>query len=371
MGEQGLAKQPLRTEWSFLSPEELPKGEFSLDVAIGPLLGSAFTGQQIGESIIAIRSSSLIKKRSEALLGRETVAAGLFSHAHGDEKLIEPLLRFGRVAALPRARVTTKLGPAEVALVEGHAAEGMSGAPVFVTGDEGSWRLLGLHSGHFTNRNPVEATLSEGREAADLLSSQSHAGIAVVTPAWRIWELLGSRILEKRRRSVASEMREFPWRFRDRRHRELRGVVYSEAFYSTMSDHPEAQRGHHEYLIHSPSHDPYFTATEELECHSNGAASLGEIDAVMAAVLNEWPSITWSGAGVGVGPVSGRIQLDGQQGEVTLYADANGHVRAIYLSGFWHDVDWARFRDAQEGLGKSLGQFLWIADVARGDYAAD
>ena len=371
MGEQGLTSQPIRMQWLYLSPEDLPHNEWSLDLAVGPLLRSAFTGHQIGESLTAVSSSDVIKSRSTMLLGQETVTAGLFAHSHGDENLIEPVLRFGRVAALPRTTVDSGMGKAEAVLVEGHAAEGMSGAPVFVRNDAGQFDLLGLHVGHFTNRAPVDISPRPGgnHEIANGLSSKTHAGVAIVTPAWRIWELLDAPNFMEQRRAVEDEIRDFPWRFRDRRHREIRGVVFSEALFPSMSDHPEAQRGHYEYLIHSPADDPYCTYMDELECNTHGAAALGEVDAVKAAVAAEWPSVGWTKTESA--QVSGRIQLDDQLGEVTLYADQAGQVRAIYLSGFWRGIDWGCFREARVGLERSLKRTLWFADVPRGDYAVD
>lgn len=371
MGEQGLAVQPIRTKWLYLNPEDLPPNEWSLDLAIGPLFGSAFTGHQIGESLIAVPSSNVTKQRSATLLGRETVTAGLFTHSHGDENIIEPVLRFGRVAALPRTAVDSGMGKSEAVLVEGHAAEGMSGAPVFVRNDAGHFDLLGLHVGHFTNRSPVKISPSpdKAHEIAGDLSSRAHAGVAIVTPAWRIWELLNSSNIVEHRRSVEDEIRDFPWRFRDRRHREIRGVVFSKASYPSMSDHPEAQRGHYEYLIHSPADDPYFTYMDELECNTHGAAELGEVDAVKAAVSAEWPSVVWTKTEVA--QVSGRVQLAGQLGELTLYVSPAGQVRAIYLSGFWDEINWGCFREARVGLERRLKRTLWFADVPRGDYAVD
>jgi hypothetical protein len=371
MGEQGLAVQPIRTQWSYLSPEDLPLNEWSLDLAVGPLLGSAFTGHQIGESLIAVPLSNVIENRSTKLLGQETVTAGLFAHSHGDEDIIEPVLRFGRVAAVPRTTVESGMGKAEAVLVEGHAAEGMSGAPVFVRSDSGGFDLLGIHVGHFTNRSPVINSPRPGgdHEISGDFSSRTHAGVAIVTPAWRIRDLLNSPSVMEHRRSVEEEIRDFPWRFRDRRHREIRGVVFSKADYPSMSDHPEAQRGRYEYLIHSPADDPYCTYTDELECNTHGAAELGEVDAVRAAVAAEWPSVVWAKAEIA--QVSGHVELGGQLGELTLYADPVGQVRAIYLSGFWREIDWGRFREARVGLERSLKRTLWFADVVRGSYAAD
>lgn len=371
MGEQGLAKHPIRTKWSYLPFEDLQPDEWNLDLAVGTLFGSGFTGNQIGESLIAIPLSDVIEHRSTKLLGQETVTAGLFAHSHGDEDLIEPVLRFGRVAGVPRTVVESGLGRAEAVLVECHAAEGMSGSPVFVRNDSGHFDLLGIHVGHFTNRTPLTNTQHPGgnHEIAVNFSSRTHAGIAIVTPAWRIRELLNSPNVVEHRNSVEDEVRDFPWRFRDRRHRATRGVVLSRAFYPSMSDHPEAQRGPYEYLIHSPADDPYCTFTDELECNTRGAARLGEVDAVSAAVAAEWPSVVWTIAEVA--RVSGQVELGGQLGDLTLYADTVGQVRAIYLSGFWQQIDWAHFREARVGLERSLKRILWFADVARGDYASD
>lgn len=369
MGEQGLAVQPIEVDWKYLSPEDLPADEWCLDLAIGMLTESAFTGHRIGDSTVGILSSDLVAGPLNAMLGRETVTAGLFSSAHGDAGSIEPVLRFGRVSSLPRTKVEAGMGRAEAVLVEGHAAAGMSGAPVFVHDGGSSWQLLGLHSGHFTVHSPVRTNAVVTASPDDGLSVESHVGMAIVTPAWRIRAMLDSRGLRRHRQRVEAEIRDFPWRFRDRRHRKIRGIVFAAAKYESMSEHPEASRGSHEYLIHAPAGDPYCTYGNELEWNTHGAERLGPVESLASAVSTVWPAIDWSEESPS--RVTGRISIDGQDGEVTLYVDPQRFVRAIYLSDFLTGIGWERLQEVCTALERELARRLWLADITFGSYVVD
>lgn len=141
--------------------------------------------------------------------GDELYFPGLFVR-HRGERRIEPILRQGTVAAMPLDPVNTGLGPASVYLAEVRSMGGFSGSPVFVHMD--MWRVtprisddvidelgeapaqdsfFGLVHGHYD----VKAMMDGG--PLDL--QDVNMGIAVITPAQRVRELIELPELEEMR----------------------------------------------------------------------------------------------------------------------------------------------------------------------------
>ena len=127
-------------------------------------------------------------------VGDEVCAIGLFSSYPGANKN-EPIIRFGRIAAMPEHQVyVNDIGNIDAYLVECRSTGGMSGAPVLII--ERHWDrvepfkvfptyelfLLGMIQGHF---RVIEEPGGDGCE--DILEN---AHVATVIPAEKIGEVL-------------------------------------------------------------------------------------------------------------------------------------------------------------------------------------
>jgi hypothetical protein len=136
--------------------------------------------------------------------GDEVFLSGLFSY-HPGNKVIEPILRFGHLSLVPREPVSIRiksepepLAKCEAFLVEAQTWEGQSGSPVFAYEDNGrpgplSMKMIGIAHGYTTERLGAGAT-----------GPYVNAGITVVVPAYRVWELLtrGDVVDDQNRRAA-------------------------------------------------------------------------------------------------------------------------------------------------------------------------
>jgi hypothetical protein len=135
-----------------------------------------------------------VVRDNEIGIGDEVAIVGLFANRTGMSRNI-PIARVGNIAALPEEPIATKLGPTPAYLIEARSIGGLSGSPVFahlgtsrVIG--GSLRLaqspvmplLGLIHGHYDE--------SSTDEVASSSRSNVNMGVAVVTPAERILEII-------------------------------------------------------------------------------------------------------------------------------------------------------------------------------------
>jgi hypothetical protein len=345
MEEQGLARTPLVDyDWQFMRPADLPDRETALDIAVAPLRGSGFTGLQFGRSLRAVDLELCVPGPSYDLLGLETASAGLFVHYSGNTEHIDPILRFGQIAALPRVAVRSEYGVTEAVLVESSSGAGMSGAPVFVR--EGTrWSLLGVHVGHYLDSQRAE---TEGA----VQKFDTHASVGIVAPAWRIRaDLL--RLVADHQRETDAEIDLFPWRFVDRRHRELRGVVLSESFYQDMTDYTLEEARHWDYLFYRPrvtgGFDARFSTGAEFEWNEEIPEPLAPRGSVVAALQNLLGSIAWSRAGDRL--QRGTVTFYDETTEVDLFLDPRDQVRVIRLTSAWKELD----RTVLEGVMTVLG----------------
>ena len=178
-------------------------------------------------AIEAFVSESSIENDGRRIeLGDELFFAGLF-WPHAGEKRNIPIVRIGNVAALRSEPVLNREGqPMDAYLVETHSIGGLSGSPVFIdvhaakasfAGEtpffKGNYpvkyRLMGLVHGHFqASEIEPDVVVGDGRESIDI-----NTGIAIVTPAERIMEVLElfakeeEKERETRRSSIASDSR--------------------------------------------------------------------------------------------------------------------------------------------------------------------
>ena len=137
--------------------------------------------------------------------GEEVFMSGLFGYHYGTERAI-PIVRVGNIAAMPEEKVNTRLGPMDAYLIESRSLKGLSGSPVFLhlgiirqvdgqigfavkTPVRGGFiSLLGIVHGHFR----VDGLELDDMGTEDLASNETilNAGIAIVTPVWRMMEVL-------------------------------------------------------------------------------------------------------------------------------------------------------------------------------------
>jgi len=156
-----------------------------------------------------------IASREWVDVGDEVFVTGLFTLAPG-QKRNTPIVRTGNIAMIPSEQIQTELGFSDVYLVEGRSIGGLSGSPVFVRRTEtfkiqlpdkritevncpGPFKLLGLMQGHWII-DPSEANNASIRH----VQKGVNAGIAIVTPAIKILEILNQSGM-KMMRDLAEE----------------------------------------------------------------------------------------------------------------------------------------------------------------------
>lgn len=137
--------------------------------------------------------------------GDEVFFAGLFT-SHVGQKRNQPLLRFGRVSLMPEDKIEWKEAGKEAKLMDLYLLEcqsfgGNSGAPVFfqlnplrtpgkIHMGGPQIYLAGIMTGSFLHGNKVQIT-----DTVKNLVSVQNIGIAAVTPAHKLYEILYSKEL--------------------------------------------------------------------------------------------------------------------------------------------------------------------------------
>jgi len=165
------------------------------DVAVfrGPtnLAGTSSLAYEIGGAGLVTRATMAEENIG---IGDEVFISGLFV-SHVGRLRNEPIVRVGNIASIPAERVTTRLGDADVFLVEMRSLGGLSGSPAFVHEplrkfnildhvkfsafrEEPGFALLGMVQGHF--------------EMPPLMldPERVNMGIAIITPAVKIVEAI-------------------------------------------------------------------------------------------------------------------------------------------------------------------------------------
>lgn len=143
--------------------------------------------------------------------GSDVFFTGLFAHQFAQEVADQrnhPIVRFGKVALVIDEKINWgKLkDPTELYLIESASYGGNSGSPVyFYLGAErepGSimvgapiLKLAGVMLGTFTETNPITVI-----ETGTVPVSKSSIGIALVVPAYKLYEILFSDELKKHRK---------------------------------------------------------------------------------------------------------------------------------------------------------------------------
>jgi hypothetical protein len=323
MGGQGGSYTLLpKEDWRLTRHENLRNGEDWVDLACQRYRGPSYSGHIIGKSTYAVSVDDLIDLErvdydSHPPLGIETVTVGLLSHISNSDR-IEPAMLFGRLAVAPLGPIQGRYGRQEsLLLVESNAAQGMSGAPVFVkAGERGSdVCLLGVHVGHFLDRSH-----GQGNE----FGFAQHSRIGLVAPAARLHDLLYSADLVAERRMVEEEVEGASWRFLDPRHRQRFGVsIVSEQF------HDLAIYGH----IHPLFEERYlFINPSKLDGVGDWwnrvtVGHLEKVNVVRSLVTRYLGAVTWRGDRAS----GGGLLADGTVFDVEDFVNASGRIEALIV----------------------------------------
>jgi hypothetical protein len=126
--------------------------------------------------------------------------------SHDGRQRNQPLARFGNIAMMPGERVMDgRQLLVEAYLVEMRSLAGFSGSPVFLYLGPGTYRgsengrmmpfysetiaVLGIDTGHKLNSSPVQY-LGRDEKVDDSWEVRQNTGVAIVSPAWKIAEVL-------------------------------------------------------------------------------------------------------------------------------------------------------------------------------------
>ncbi|HLM83216.1 MAG TPA: hypothetical protein VK302_21635 [Terriglobales bacterium] len=158
-----------------------------------------------------------IASRKWVDIGDEVFVTGLFTPAPGQHRNM-PLVRHGNIAMIPDEQIQTDLGFSDLYLVEGRSIGGLSGSPVFVRRTEtfklelqgrltevncpGPYKLLGLMQGHWDIK---ESEINKPLIQHDRKHGVN-LGIAIVTPAMKISEILNQPAMTKYREASEEDL---------------------------------------------------------------------------------------------------------------------------------------------------------------------
>jgi hypothetical protein len=184
-------------EW-FIHPTDI-----SVDVAVCKFVPPNNLDYQAIPTTMILTES---ERQSKGIgLGDEVFVTGLFSYHRGTQKNI-PIMRVGNIAMIPDERIPVKnFGPMEAYLVEMRSIGGLSGSPVFVAKQSDpknmTMYLFGFIQGHF---DIDSETIIDGTLPDDGTKAGVNVGIAIVTPASKILDILNSdELIASRRKSEA------------------------------------------------------------------------------------------------------------------------------------------------------------------------
>jgi hypothetical protein len=190
----------------------------SADVAVIPVLNRGTA--QINAINVKNFATPARLAQLEIGIGDEVFAVGLFTPAAGTQRN-EPIVRHGNISMMPQEQIQTKLGYADVYLVEARSIGGLSGCPVFVRptirlpqktknpdtknvfGVGHGATLLGLMHGHWDIN---ESDLNKPYITHD----EKHGvnlGVGIVVPAYKILEVLGQPELAAMRKEIYDNMK--------------------------------------------------------------------------------------------------------------------------------------------------------------------
>ena len=138
---------------------------------------------------------------NQSIIDMESIGPGddvfivrLFSKLAGTTRNL-PIVRTGTVAMMPGETVPTGLGLQDCYLIEARSLGGISGSPAFVRKGN-NFYLMGLMHGHWD----IPAGATNDTEVEEV--ERVNMGIAIVTPASKIMDIIMSEKLVRQRREM-------------------------------------------------------------------------------------------------------------------------------------------------------------------------
>ncbi len=171
----------------------------TVDVAVLPMASGMIHAYDVLHIPIQMFATKEVIAQEKIGLGDEVISVGLFRPFPGSSEVLEPIVRVGNIAMMPKTRIPNDVfGSVEAYLVEGRSLGGLSGSPVFVRSTVnmpglnhlgepsqisglGRIRLLGLIHGHWD----APPDFSEPTKPVNM-------GVSIIVPAEKIREVLYS-----------------------------------------------------------------------------------------------------------------------------------------------------------------------------------
>jgi hypothetical protein len=133
--------------------------------------------------------------------------AGLFIQYVGGSRL-EPIVRSGKIAMLPRDQISTTLGkPGRVLLAEVHSFGGNSGSPMFVEEPINrnslgfTYRFLGVVAGEVFETSDLTLQTTTSYKG----NLQANSNISMIVPAEEVKKLLSNPVFVDQRDKATVE----------------------------------------------------------------------------------------------------------------------------------------------------------------------
>ncbi|MFF3038907.1 trypsin-like serine peptidase [Arthrobacter citreus] len=349
MGDVGIQSADLDPgHWSTIKLDELCQDdewvdEVWIDVAVQRLNTGLYSDEAVGRSLRAIRSDQFLPFRRDlysdvAPIGMPTLTVGLLQFVPGDPMRLEPMAHFGRLAMVPVGTVEGSWGQMAAYLVESSASQGMSGAPVFAQLENGEYRLLGMHVGHFQEQQEPhiakpnhEGQLLQARDDqhANVQSFRMHSQVVLVAPAYKVFQILNAQPVRDSQEQVEAAVQKGGWRFLDSSYRQRAGVCRPEARYINLKEYEASHPYDRHFLIFRPTNEQWpserrsdegFESWSELDVEV-----LGTVDAVVDTLrrsIGMASPVRSSSDGI-------LLHMRDEGFDVTLYLDDSKNVEAL------------------------------------------
>lgn len=204
-------------QWETSPPDDFAIAVLSLPQAVAPFQ-------------ISLETYALTRQKAKAFNvgpGDEAYMVGRFT-AHGGHVSNNPIARFGSISLMPNPNEPVRDGrtnDVEAYLIEMRSHAGFSGSPVFLTIPQQSFRgiigdtslesnithffLLGINTGHKDDLLPVEEKDGLGVwNKRDNFRARHYSDVAIVTPIWKVVDLLNRQDLMAQRKQLGRELEE-------------------------------------------------------------------------------------------------------------------------------------------------------------------
>lgn len=352
MGDVGIQSAELDpSDWSTTKYDELCQDddwvdEAWIDIAVQRLNSGLYSDEVVGRSIRAIRADQFLEFRRNiysdvAPIGLPTLTVGLLQFAPGDPMRLEPMAHFGRLAMVPVGTIDGSWGRMAAYLVESSASRGMSGAPVFAQLDNGEYRLLGVHVGHFKERqeahdakqNPEGQVLPEQTgQQANAQSIGMHSQVGLVAPAYKILQILSTQHVLDSQEQVELSVRRNGWRLLDSSYRQQAGVCRPEVQYDNLQEYESSHPHDEHFLILRPTNEQWQSERQSDEGFEPWSEVEVEVLGTLDAVLDTLRSSIGLASPLQSSSDGILLTMRDEGYDVALYLNDSKNVEAIEVS---------------------------------------